>query len=86
MKLETVMRKIQEADVFLASMQYEPSYDFGVDMNNALKKIGHYSVIYYERCEKQGLTYEQATEKLGEYLRSNLTLVVEEYDKNEQAT
>jgi hypothetical protein len=85
MKLETVMRKIQEADVDLADIVPEESYNFAIDINTSLKKMGHYSIMYYERCEEAGLTYKEATDKLGEYLRSNLTYVVKKNDKNEQS-
>ena len=80
MKLTTVMRKIQEADVFLAEMTPEESYDFAIDMNNAVTKIGKYQVKYYEMCEELGYTYEEAQEQLGEYLRKHLTVVVEKLD------
>jgi hypothetical protein len=76
MKLETIMRKIQEADIGLTLVVPEESYDFAVDINNALEKMGKYSVMYYERCEEQGLTYKEATNQLGEYLRSNLDITV----------
>lgn len=82
MKLETVMRKIQEADFVLATITAEETYDFAVDLNNTLKKMGHYSVMYYERCEKNGITYKEATEKLGEYLRSNLEISVEKTEQS----
>jgi len=82
MKLETIMRKIQEADVSLAEMIPEESYDFAIDMNVNVTKIGKYQVMYYERCEEQGLSYKEATDQLGEYLRSNLTVIVEKQDKN----
>ena len=78
MKTETLMRKIQEADIVIAGIGVEDSYDFAVDLNNAIAKLGKYSVIFYERMENKGLTYKAAREKLGKYLRSNLTILVEE--------
>lgn len=83
MKTETIMRKIQEADIVISGITPEESYDFAVDLNNAITKLGKYSVIFYERMENKGLTYKAAQEKLGKYLRSNLTIVVEEEIKAE---
>ena len=78
MKIETVMRKIQEADMVMATIPPEETYDFAVDLSNALQKLGKYSVVYYERMEHDGYTYKQAQDELGEYLRSNLTVVRED--------
>ena len=83
MKTETLMRKIQEADIVIAGITVEDSYDFAVDLNNAITKLGKYSVIFYERMESKGITYKAAQEKLGRYLRSNLTIIVEEEEQLE---
>jgi len=78
MKLETVMRKVQEADIVLTSIVPEETFNFAIDLNNAIEKLGKYSVRYYDRMEKDGYNYKEAQDKLGEYLRSNLTILVEE--------
>jgi len=78
MRLDTIMRKIQEADVVIAGIVAEESYDFAIDLNNAITKLGKYSVMFYERMENKGITYKAAQDKLGRYLRNNLTIVVEE--------
>ena len=78
MKTDTLMRKIQEADIVIAGIGVEDSYDFAIDLNMAIEKLGNYSVKYYDRMENKGLTYKEAREKLGRYLRSNLTILVEE--------
>lgn len=78
MKLETIMHKIQENDLTLVDIIPEETYEFAVDLNNALKNVGHYSVKYYEKCEELGITYKEATEKLGEYLRGHLVKIEEE--------
>ena len=78
MKLETVMRKVQEADIVLTSIIPEETFNFAIDLNNAIEKLGKYSVRYYDRMEKDGYNYKEAQDKLGEYLRSNLTILVEE--------
>ena len=78
MKLETIMQKIQENDFILAGIRPEESYEFANDLNQALKNVGHYNMMYYNRCEEAGLSYEEATEKLGEYLRAHLVLEKEE--------
>lgn len=78
MKLETVMRKLQEADLTLATIEVLEEYAFAIDLNDALKKIGHYSVMYYTRCEDAGLTYKEATDKLGAFLSKNLGYVKKE--------
>lgn len=83
MKLETVMRKIQEADVALAEMTPEESYDFAIDMNNNVYKIAKYQLMYYTRCEEQGLTYKEAQDQLGEYLRSHLTVIIDKLDNSD---
>lgn len=75
MKLETMMRKIQEADIFISEIEPMESFDFAIDLNNALEKLGKYSVKFYEEMEKLGYNYKEAQDKLGEYLRSNLTIV-----------
>jgi len=66
------MDKIQEADWDLTQMKAEESYDFALDINNALRKMGHFSVLYYSKCELQGMTYKEATDSLGEHLRNGL--------------
>ena len=78
MKLETVMRKIQEADVALAEMYPEETYEFYYDMGMYMERMGHYSKMYYDKCEKEGLTLEEAKEQLGEFLRGNLTVIRED--------
>ena len=78
MKLETIMRKVQEADIVLTSIIPEETFNFAIDLNNAIEKLGKYSVRYYDRMEKDGYNYKEAQDKLGEYLRSNLTILVEE--------
>ena len=78
MKLETLMRKIQEADVVLASVIAEETFEFAIDLNNAITKLGKYSVMFYDKMEELGYNYQEAQDKLGKYLRSNLTIVVEE--------
>jgi hypothetical protein len=40
-----------------------------------IEKLGKYSTKYYTRMEEQGYTYKEAQDKLGEYLRSNLTII-----------
>jgi hypothetical protein len=75
MKTETLMRKIQEADIFISEIVPEETYDFAIDLNNAIEKIGKYSVKYYDRMEKDGYTYKEAQDELGKYLRSNLTII-----------
>jgi len=82
MKLETIMRKIQEADITLAEVIVEETYDFAIDMATQLEKIGKHQRLYYNRCEEEGLTYKEATDKLGEYLRSNLQVNVQNIDNN----
>ena len=78
MKLETIMRKVQEADIVLTSIIPEETFNFAIDLNYAIEKLGKYSVRYYDRMEKDGYNYKEAQDKLGEYLRSNLTILVEE--------
>ena len=39
--------------------------------------------MYYERMEGKGLTYKAAQDKLGKFLRSNLTIIVDEETLNE---
>ena len=78
MKLETIMKHIQEADIVLTSIIPEETFNFAIDLNNAIEKLGKYSVRYYDRMEKDGYNYKEAQDKLGEYLRSNLTILVEE--------
>ena len=75
MKLETIMRKIQEADIFISEILPEETFDFAIDLNNALEKLGKYSVMYYDRMEQQGYNYKEVQDYLGEYLRSNLTII-----------
>ena len=75
MKTKTIMRKIQEADIVISEIIAEESYDFAIDLNVQIEKLGKYSVKYYERMEQQGYTYKEAQDKLGEYLRSNLTII-----------
>jgi hypothetical protein len=75
MKLETIMRKIQEADIVISEIVAEETYDFAIDLNVQIEKLGKYSVKYYDRMEQQGYTYKEAQDKLGEYLRSNLTII-----------
>ncbi len=70
------MNKISEADITLTMLKPEESFDFAIDINNALKQLGYYSTIYYNRCEAQGLSYKQATDKLGEHLRAKLGLIL----------
>lgn len=72
MKIETIMNKIQEADFELAFIEPLEEYAFAIDLNNAVQRIGKYSIMYYTRCEEAGLTYKEAQEKLGEHLRRNL--------------
>ena len=83
MKTETIMKKLQDADVALATIQYVEHYDFYIDISNHTKQVGHYSAMYYDRCEQEGLTIEEAKEKLGEYLRSNFTIVVPKEQEDE---
>ena len=78
MRTDTIMRKIQEADIVIAGIIAEESYEFAIDLNNAITKLGKYSVMFYERMENKGLTYKAAQDKLGKYLRSNLTIIMEE--------
>lgn len=78
MRLDTIMRKIQEADIVLSGIKAEETYEFAVDLNNAVEKMGKYSVMFYERMENKGVTYKAAQDKLGRYLRSNLTVLVDE--------
>lgn len=75
MKLETIMNKIQENDFILTQLQVEESYEFAHDINQALKNLAHYSIKYYDRCEEAGLTYKEATDKLGEHLRAHLVKI-----------
>lgn len=72
MDINKVMEEIQKADIQLAGMGVEESYDFAIDMNNNLVNIAKYQVIYYEQSEEEGLTYKEAIDRLGEYLRNNL--------------
>lgn len=69
MKVETIMRKIQEADLELATLTPEENYDFYIDVGLYTEKIGHYSRMYYNRCEEDGLTIEEAKEQLNKHLR-----------------
>lgn len=78
MKLETVMRKIQEADFELAYIEPLQEYGFAIDLNNALQRMGRYSVMYYERCENEGISYEEAQDRLGKFLQANLGYVKKE--------
>jgi hypothetical protein len=78
MRTDTIMRKIQEADIVISGIQAEESYNFAIDLNIAVEKIGKYSVMYYNRMENKGITYKAAQDKLGKYLRNNLTILVEE--------
>ena len=80
MKINKIMRYIQEADIQLAGMQVEESYDFAIDMANNLRKISWYQRKYYEASELEGLTYKEAQDRLGEYLRGNLQKNVERID------
>ena len=75
MRTETIMRKIQEADITISEIVAEETYDFAIDLNVQIEKLGKYQIKYYTRMEEQGYTYKEAQEKLGEYLRSNLTII-----------
>ena len=75
MKLSTIMDRIQQADWDLTMIVPTESYDFAIDINSALRKMGHYSCMYYDKCDAQGLTYKEATDKLGEHLRNNLGII-----------
>ena len=79
------MRKIQEADVWLAETPHEESYDFYIDISDTMEKLGKYQAKYYRRCEQEGLTIQEALEELGEYLRSNLTVVHPRFEEEESA-
>ena len=68
MLLETMMRKIQEADIVLSTVTAEESYEFAIDLNNAITKLGKYSVMFYDKMEEQGYNYQEALEKLGNFL------------------
>jgi len=78
MRTDTIMRKIQEADIVISEIVAEETYDFAIDLNVQIEKLGKYSIKYYNRMEQQGYSYKEAQEKLGEYLRSNLTIVRED--------
>ena len=78
MKLETIMKRIQENDLILTGIVPETTYEFAYDLNIALKNIAHYQIKYYTRCEDAGLTYEEATEKLGDFLKAGLGFVKNE--------
>ena len=78
MRTDTIMRKIQEADITISEIVAEETYDFAIDLNREIEKLGKYSVKYYDRMEQQGYSYKEAQDKLGEYLRSNLTIVRED--------
>ena len=72
MSIDEIMEEVQKADIKLSGMSVEESYDFAIDMNNNLLDIAKYQLLYYEKSEKEGLTYQEATDRLGEYLRNNL--------------
>jgi hypothetical protein len=78
MKIKTIMRKIQEADVVLTGIAPEESFNFAIDLNTAIEILGKFSTRYYDRMEVMGYTYKEAQDQLGEFLRSNLTILVEE--------
>ena len=78
MKLTTIMKKIQEADIVLTGIVPEESFNFYIDLSQATEKHGKYAAKYYDRCEIEGYSIEEAHEQLGEYLRSNLTILVDE--------
>ena len=82
MKTETLMRKIQEADIFISEVTPEETYDFAIDLNNALYKLSKYSVKYYERMEDDGYSYKEAQDELGKYLRSNLTIIRDDINED----
>ena len=68
MLLQTMMRKIQEADIVLSSVTAEESFEFAIDLNNAINKLGKYSVMYYDKMEELGYNYQEAIDKLGNFL------------------
>lgn len=85
-KIETIMNKIQQADWNLTMLKPESSYNFAIDINAALKKLGHYSLMFYSRCENDGLSYEQATDMLGKHLRDGLGIkLVPKSETNHEA-
>jgi hypothetical protein len=71
-KTEYIMQQIQEADVTLATIEVQDNYDFANDINLALEKMGKFNRMYYNRMERYGHTYEEAKEKLGDFLKWNL--------------
>ena len=84
MKLTTVMAKIQLADLTLTTIEPLEEYAFAIDMSDAIAQQGKYSKMYYERCEKLGLTYKEAQDQLGDFLRTNLGYVKNEDIKDEE--
>ena len=68
MLLTTMMRKIQEADIVLSSVTAEETFEFAIDLNNAINKLGKYSVMYYDKMEELGYNYQEAIDKLGNFL------------------
>jgi len=84
MKIRTIMSKIQIADLTLTTIEPLEEYAFAIDMSDAIANQGKYSKMYYERCEKEGLTYAEAQEQLGDFLRTNLGYVKNEDIKDEE--
>lgn len=78
MKIRTIMAKIQIADLTLATIEPLEEYAFAIDISDAMSNIGKYSKMYYERCEQDGMTYEESVEQLGDFLRTNLGYVKNE--------
>lgn len=84
MRIETIMKHIQQNDVALAETPHEESYEFYIDIANSMEQIGKYQAKYYKRCEQIGISLKEAHDQLGEYLRSNLTVIRSDIEDTKQ--